>query len=78
MGEIKQVSGERGCLLPRLHSRIRGRPGIAPFNPETVERMNGGYAGSEPVMADPFTFPGGHDLRRPPPTLPVNAGCYPD
>ena len=56
-----------------LRARIRGRHGLVQFRPDTVEKMNRNYAGSVEAMADPFAFPGGHDLTGMPPTLVLDA-----
>lgn len=58
---------------PELRARIRGRHGLAQFRPATVERMNRNYAGRIEAMADPFAFPGGHDLAGMPRTLLLDA-----
>lgn len=60
-------------VSPALRARIRGRHGLVQFRPSTVERMNRNYAGRIEAMADPFAFPGGHDLRGMPPTLVLDA-----
>jgi acetyl esterase/lipase len=65
------------AALPRiraeLRARIRGRHAVMQFQPGTVEKMNRNYAGSAEAMADPFAFPGGHDLTGMPPTLVLDA-----
>lgn len=60
-------------LSPELRARIRGRHGLMQFRPSTVERMNRNYSGRIEAMADPFAFPGGHDLRGMPPALVLDA-----
>ena len=63
--------------LPRadaeLRSRLRGRYSLGQFTPQVVECMNRNYAGAPSAMADPYAFPGGHDLRPLPPTLILDA-----
>ncbi len=63
--------------LPRasaaLRSRLRGRHGLGQFTPAVVERMNRSYAGAPSAMADPYAFPGGHDVRALPATLLLDA-----
>ena len=61
------------ALTPEIKTRVRGRYGIAQFNPATVERMNRNYAGSLAAMSDPHAFPGGADLSGFPPTLMLDA-----
>lgn len=61
------------ALTPEIKARVRGRYGIAQFNPATVERMNRNYAGSPAAMADSHAFPGGADLSGFPPTLMLDA-----
>jgi acetyl esterase/lipase len=58
---------------PVLRARIGGRHSFMQFRPETVERMNRNYAGRVEVMADPFAFPGGHDLTGLPGALVLDA-----
>jgi acetyl esterase len=60
-------------LSPELRTRIRGQHAFMQFRPSTVERMNRNYAGRIVAMADPFAFPGGHDLSGMPPTLVLDA-----
>ncbi|MBT2502328.1 alpha/beta hydrolase [Curtobacterium sp. ISL-83] len=47
--------------------------GLLQFRPDTVYRMNVNYAGSDEVMSQIDTFPGGGDLGRMPPTLVLDA-----
>ncbi|MFJ6158746.1 alpha/beta hydrolase [Pseudarthrobacter sp. NPDC092184] len=60
-------------LPPDIRARVRGRHGIAQFNPRVVERMNRNYAGSPAAMSDFHAFPGGGDVSEFPPTLMLDA-----
>ena len=60
-------------LSRELRTRIRGRHAFTQFRPSTVERMNRNFVGRIETMADPFAFPGGHDLSGMPPTHVLDA-----
>jgi len=56
-----------------LAAKIARLPAEALFTPAQVDEMNLGYAGDPATLADPYAFPGGHDLVGLPPTLILNS-----
>jgi acetyl esterase/lipase len=61
--------------LPRnaeIQRRVRGRRRVT-HAPRMLDAANRNYAGSKPALAERSAFPGGHDLRKFPATIMVDA-----
>ena len=56
-----------------LAAKLDGLRADERFAPETVAAMNLNYAGEQAVLANPYAFPGGHDLAGLPPTFILNS-----
>ncbi|HEY5223793.1 MAG TPA: alpha/beta hydrolase [Microbacteriaceae bacterium] len=58
---------------PELAEKIETLPPHATLPPEVTFAMNLNYVGDEALLADPYAFPGGHDLTGLPPTFILNS-----
>lgn len=58
---------------PELAVKLIGLPEDRLFRPEAVARMNLNHVGDPALLADPYAFPGGHDVSGLPPTLILNS-----
>ena len=57
---------------PELRAQLAALPEES-FPPEAVRRMNLNYVGDPDLLASPYAFPGGQDLRGLPPTFILNS-----
>jgi acetyl esterase len=58
---------------PELAEKVATLPWEASFPPEITLAMNLNYVGDEAQLANPYAFPGGHDLQGLPPTFILNS-----
>lgn len=58
---------------PELAEKITALPQQASFPREITLAMNVNYVGDEAQLANPYAFPGGHDLQGLPPTFILNS-----
>lgn len=56
-----------------LLARLDGVPSVISFPPADLRIMNLNYVGDERELANPYAFPGGHDVRGFPPALILTA-----
>lgn len=67
------VHHELPAMSPELVRAYRHIPEHKRFSPETVVALNRNYVQTAADLANPYAFPGGHDLVGLPPTLIVNS-----
>lgn len=60
-------------LRPELAEKVATLPWETSFPPEITLAMNLNYVGDEAQLANPYAFPGGHDLQGLPPTFILNS-----
>jgi len=67
------VHAELPVPTAELAAKIEALPQQARFEPATVAAMNLNYVGDPAALADPYAFPGGHDVTALPPTFILNS-----